>query len=52
MLGIVAAALFLTSNPESPVKDLIPDTVKAYTVLGGSLAIGLLGKFAADQKKD
>jgi len=50
VLGIIAAAMFLTSHPDSPVKEIMPEKVKAYTVLGGTLALGLLGKFAADSK--
>ena len=47
-MGILAAALFLTSSPESPVKNMIPDKAKTYATIAAAAALGLLGKTAAD----
>lgn len=52
IMGIVAGAMFLMSSPESPVKDMIPESIKTYTVLGGGIALGMLGKVAADASKE
>jgi len=48
IMGILAAALFLTSSPESPVKNMIPDKAKTYATIAAAAALGLLGKTAAD----
>ena len=52
IMGIVAGAMFLISSPDSPVKDMIPQSVKTYTVLGGGIALGILGKVAADASEE
>lgn len=49
-MGAIAAALFLISHDESPVRDLIPDKAKPYTILATTAALGILGGVSADSK--
>lgn len=50
--ALFAAAMFLTSHPESPVKEIIPEKGKGYAVLAATIGLGLLGRFSADATPD
>ena len=49
LFGAIAAAAFLISHPESPVKDSIPESVKSYASVATMVTLALLGKTAADE---